>query len=114
MNNAHTVTIDGSRITDFVSFHKVCKETFGFLDGYGENMDAWIDCMGDIHEDTGMSNILLPAETALVIEVINTNMIKESDPEIIEALSSCTAFVNSERIQLHDKNFAPMYLLFWS
>ena len=57
--DANTRTIDGAAIKDFDSFHKVFKQALGFPGFYGSNMDAWIDCMGDIHDDTKMSNVLL-------------------------------------------------------
>ena len=114
MNNSHTITIDGSKINSYESFHQVFKEAFGFLDGYGMNMNAWIDCMGDIHEDTGMMKVTLNRDVSLIIEIQNTGHIKDSNPEILEALASCTAFVNKERIKHLDPQQAPIYLLFWN
>lgn len=38
-----TVRLPTERITDWESFHEVCREVFGFPDFYGMNMDAWID-----------------------------------------------------------------------
>lgn len=114
MNKTHTVSIDGSRIQNFDSFHQVFKEVFGFPEFYGENMNAWIDCMGDIHQDTGMSRVLLPGDTALIIEVTNTDHIKRRDPEVLEALADCTAFVNTERIKHFNTAHQPIYLLFWN
>jgi len=114
MNNSHTITIDGSKINSYESFHQVFKEAFGFLDGYGMNMNAWIDCMGDIHEDTGMMKVTLKRDVSLIIEIQNTGHIKDSNPEILEALDSCTAFVNKERIKHLDPQQAPIYLLFWN
>jgi RNAse (barnase) inhibitor barstar len=114
MLKTHVVTIDGSKIQDFDTFHRTFKEVFGFPDFYGANMNAWIDCMGDIHQDTAMSNVLLPGDTALIIEVTNAKHISENAPEALEALSSCIAFVNSERIRFKNKNDQPIYLLLWN
>jgi RNAse (barnase) inhibitor barstar len=36
------VKINTKQITDWASFHQVCKEAFGFPDFYGNNMNAWI------------------------------------------------------------------------
>ncbi len=113
MHKTRTITIDGSMIHDYESFHEVFKETFGFPNFYGKNMDAWINCMGDIHQDTGMSKILLPGDTALIIEVTNTKTMAKRTPEVLETLADCTAFVNSERIRLQDKDHQPIYLLLW-
>lgn len=55
--------IDGAEIKDFNSFHEVFKKVMGFPEPYGNNMN-WIDCMGDIHDDTAMSNVLLIRQAA--------------------------------------------------
>lgn len=110
MNATHTVTIDGSKITDFEMFHKTFKDALGFPGFYGANMNAWIDCVGDIHNDTGMLNVLVPDDVSLVLKIINTRKIEESDPEIIQALSFSTGFINTH----HLKNQAPIYLIYFA
>lgn len=112
--NGHVVKIDGSRITDWGGFHDVFKEAFGFPDFYGHNLNAWIDCMGDLHEDTGMLNVTLPNSTALIIEVYNVDAIERSNREILQELASCTAFVNKERIKYETKDTAPIHLVLYS
>ena len=104
-----TIDIDASKITDFDTFHEVFRNTLGFTDGYGNNMNAWIDCMRDIHEDTGMSNVLLPKNEPLVLKINSSSTIKEACPEVLEALASCTGHVN---VHLYVHNLAPIYLLF--
>jgi RNAse (barnase) inhibitor barstar len=79
------VKLDTNKITDWASFHLVCKEAFGFPDYYGENMNAWIDCMSDAVID----------ETILYIEVANTEKFNARLPEVFIALIECTAFVNN-------------------
>ena len=39
------VQIDARRIVDRATFHNVFAEAFGFFDGYGCNMNTWIDCL---------------------------------------------------------------------
>jgi len=39
------VHIDGSKISDWGTFHHHFSEVFGLPGFYGRNMDAWIDCM---------------------------------------------------------------------
>ena len=104
-----TVDVDASKITDFYTFHEVFKDTLGFIDGYGNNMNAWIDCMRDIHEDTGMSNILLPESEPLTLKINSSSTVKKACPEVLEALASCTGHVN---VHLYERNLAPIYLLF--
>ncbi|TAH33848.1 barnase inhibitor [Candidatus Saccharibacteria bacterium] len=104
----HTRTIDGSEIEDFDSFHRVFKQAMGFPEFYGNNMNAWIDCMGDIHEDTGMSNVLLAANQPLNLVILNTKIFNQTCPDVLAALVEDTAFVNDERLQ----NQAPIRLIF--
>jgi hypothetical protein len=50
------VRIDASRITDQATFHSVFAEAFGFPGFYGQNMDAWIDCMTHLDDpSSGLS-----------------------------------------------------------
>ena len=44
----YTVEIDGSKIKDFDSFHDEFQTKMGFFEGYGRNLDAWLDCMTDM------------------------------------------------------------------
>ena len=105
MNEAHIIAINGSHITDFDTFHSEFKRILDFPDFYGANMNAWIDCMRDIHEDTGMTNLLLDQSQPLILEISDAEIIPE---EVLNALASCTAYVNK---YLHENNFAPIYLL---
>ena len=105
MNEAHIIAINGAYITDYDAFHSEFKSILDFPDFYGANMNAWIDCMRDIHEDTGMTNLLLDPAQPLVLEIASTETIPA---EILNDLTSCTAFVNK---YLHENNFAPIYLL---
>jgi RNAse (barnase) inhibitor barstar len=40
------VFIDTTEITDWPSFHQVFSQKLGFPAFYGNNMDAFIDCLG--------------------------------------------------------------------
>jgi hypothetical protein len=89
------VRIDGNRITDWVSFHAVFSESFGFPGFYGCNMNAWIDCMSYLDDpDSGMSKIhVAPGETLAVV-VENASSLKFRCPEQLQALMECAAVVN--------------------
>ena len=65
------VRLETTKITDWASFHQVCYEAFGFFDGYGRNMNAWIDCMSSLDEE-GMTKFFLRKEEMLQIEIIET------------------------------------------
>ena len=46
-NGFSVFVIDGSEITDSKSFFLQAKNVFGFPDYFGNNWDAWNDCLGD-------------------------------------------------------------------
>jgi RNAse (barnase) inhibitor barstar len=89
------VRLETAQIHDWESFHRVFKETFGFPNFYGANMDAWIDCMSSItNPDEGMSEITVNVGEVLVLEVSETESFKQRCPEQFLALVECAAFVN--------------------
>ena len=94
------VRLSADKITDWQSFHQTCKETMGFPDFHGMNMDAWIDCMSYLDEDAGMTRFLLSAGEALHIEITETESFKSRLPEILDALIECSAFVNQRYIEV--------------
>jgi barstar (barnase inhibitor) len=93
------VRLNSDQITDWQSFHQSCKETMGFPDFYGMNMDAWIDCMSYLDEDAGMARFLLFEGEAVHIEITSTESFKSRSPEILDALIECSAFVNQRYVE---------------
>jgi hypothetical protein len=93
-----TAHLNTESISDWQSFHEVCREVFGFPDFYGMNMDAWIDCMSYLDEDAGMSRLHLADGEMLNIEVTDTESFNSRLPEIFDALVECSAFVNQRYI----------------
>lgn len=81
--------IDGNELTDWKAFHQVFKETMNFPQYYGNNMDAWIDCMTDIKE-------------SLLISITNSEELKEKQEEIYFTILECTALVNSIKLDEGD------------
>ena len=94
-----TVRLNTEQITDWASFHLVWKEAFGFPDFYGNNMNAWIDCMSYLTVDDGMTQIKISSDEILQIEVTRTENFNTRLPEIFDALVECTAFVNNRFIE---------------
>ena len=94
-----TVRLDTSSISDWDSFHKTCREVFGFPDFYGMNMNAWIDCLTYLDEGDGMSRFHLAAGERLNIEVSDTKSFNARLPEIFDALVECSAFVNQRYLE---------------
>ncbi|GAA4309781.1 barstar family protein [Nibribacter koreensis] len=84
--------LKGENIADWDSFHKEIKHVLGFPDYYGENMNAWIDCVDEMSE-----------EEPILIQIENCKLLKTRAPEILEALFECTAFVNYRKLEVGSK-----------
>lgn len=98
-----TVEIDANQIVDWHSFHLYFSELFGFPDFYGENMNAWIDCMGDIDApQTGMitKNNIKRGET-LILKILNYDDSKCK--EQMRWLHRCVTFVNMRKLDAGSK-----------
>lgn len=93
------VQLDTKQITDWASFHLVCKEAFGFPDFYGRNMDAWIDCMSYLTENEGMTRFVLSKDEILHIEVTNTEDFSSRLPEVFNEFIVCSAIVNNRYLE---------------
>ena len=93
--------MDCDTIQDWPSFHNEFARVFGFPAFYGNNMDAWIDCLTslDAPED-GMSNIHCEPGTVMTLELENVNRFSQRCPEQYKALLECAAFVNWRRIEV--------------
>lgn len=90
------VRIDGTEIPDFDSFHAVFRKAFGFPGFYGCNMNAWIDCMSDLSEATGMTTVQGSASDPVVLKLDNCTRIPEG---VFTALVECAGFVNWRRVE---------------
>lgn len=95
------VRIDTRRIIDWDSFHAVFAETFGFVEGYGNNMNAWIDCMTwlDDAPEESLSKVTCPKGEVVVLQLEHAADFALREPAIFEELLDCTAFVNWRRIE---------------
>ena len=101
-----TVRIDGTLITDWSSFFRTFAKAFGFPDGFGRNMDAWIDCMTCLDEE--MSTVQVAPGALVCIALDSANLFKAACPEQYLALLECTGFVNWRRIEIGE---APILVL---
>jgi RNAse (barnase) inhibitor barstar len=95
------VIVPVDRIADWDSFHSVFKETLGFPDFYGRNMDAWIDCMTYVDDPpSGMTAIFVSKGDLLTLRIDNASDFQKRCPEQYAALIECTAFVNYRRTEV--------------
>lgn len=93
--------IDTMKITNWESFHAYFKEKFCFPNYYGNNMDAWIDCMTYIDDQDGMfaAKASLAINDSIVLNILNAGDFIDRLPEIYNALVECSSFVNYRRIE---------------
>jgi RNAse (barnase) inhibitor barstar len=98
------VKVDTRKIIDWPTFHSVFSEAFGFPRFYGQNMDAWIDCMTYLDDpDAGMSQIHAPMGGVVVLQLENVKDFAQRCSELYAAIIECSAFVNFRRIELGEE-----------
>jgi hypothetical protein len=97
------VSIPGSRIVDWATFHTVFAEVLGFPAFYGRNMDAWIDCIADCDQDSGMVSTVVPASDVLTLQIEGVAGFRSRCPEQFDALIDASAFVNWRRVSRGDR-----------
>lgn len=95
------VRLDTGRITDWDTFHTVFAAAFGFLDFYGRNLDAWIDCMTYLDDPgAGMTAGYAPVGGVVTLQLEDIDAFVRRCPEIYDAIVECAAFVNWRRIEI--------------
>ena len=72
---------------------------FGFPAFYGHNNNAWIDCLGNLGDDDGMSKFVLVPDERLFIHLPEFKDFSEKHPDIATGLLECVAPVNSEYLR---------------
>jgi RNAse (barnase) inhibitor barstar len=99
----NVIQIQTNKIKDWKSFHSYFQKVFGFFQGYGKNMNAWIDCMTNLDDrDGGLTEVTVKAGEILTLELKNVDDFKKRCPDIYDSLIECTAFVNHRRIEVGD------------
>jgi RNAse (barnase) inhibitor barstar len=94
------VQIDTRQIRDWDTFHDVFAEAFGFPEFYGRNMNAWIDCMGYLDDESaGMTEVHVQPGDVLTLALDHIDDLAARCPEMYEAIVECAAFVNWRRIE---------------
>lgn len=89
-----TVTLDGAAIADWNSFHAQAKAVFGFPDFYGNNMDAFVDCLSYLRDDDGMSTVRLGSDEVLQIDILHADTWRAAQPDMLEEVLYCMAGIN--------------------
>lgn len=100
--------IDGRAITTWDTFHDVFFRVFGFSGFYGNNRDAWIDCMSSLDLDEGPPGVrLAPGEVAL-LELEHADVLRAKALAIYDFLHEGCGMVNGRRMAVGEM---PMVLL---
>ena len=89
-----TAELNGADITGFDSFHVACKAALGFPDGYGNTMDAWVDCLSYLRDEDGMSKFRLKPNEVLEIVIKDAAAMQAAVPDILEEVTYCVAGIN--------------------
>ncbi len=91
-----TVEVDLAKVTDMQSFHAEWSRAMGFPDFYGENMNAWRDCMSDLSApgQPGMTKVEVPRGEDLLTVLKGAADFARRKPEIWLSLVEATASVN--------------------
>ncbi|RJG03798.1 barstar family protein [Noviherbaspirillum sedimenti] len=97
------VLLDGATITDWPAFHAQCREAFGFPDFYGNNLDAWVDCLSYLRDDDGMTRFHLAEEEVLEIEVTQADTLRQQAPDLLEELAFCIEGINERYADYGEK-----------
>lgn len=94
------VSIPTDRISDWDSFRGVFAAVLGFPGFYGQNMNAWIDCLwsADAPADGMVAQAVEPGEL-LTLRLDKAGSFADRCPEQFKALIECTALVNDGRIE---------------
>ena len=94
------VCLDCDNIQDWPSFHEEFARVFGFPTFYGNNMNAWIDCLTSLDAiEDGMSSVHCEPGAVLTLRLQNVKRFSTRCPEQYKALIECSAFVNWRRIE---------------
>ena len=96
----YSETINGENITDWNSFHTEFKEKMGFFSGYGENTNAWIDCMTDMYtnnEYNSLTKFNLNDGDQFILRVINSEKWKKQNQETFDAFIEYSIWSNNEK-----------------
>lgn len=83
--------IQGNKIKNWKTFHSEFKSEMNFPDYYGENMDAWIDCVDELSNEPTL------------IEIHKGKLLKQNAPELLEAIFECSAFVNFRKVEIGEQ-----------
>ena len=101
------VRVNAGRITGWDSFHRVFREAMGFPGSYGDDMDAWIDCLSN---PGALTRVPVEPGDVLVIEVAKSIVFRGRCPQQFAELVEGAAYVNLRCIK--EGQLPPLALVF--
>src|SRR5690349_9862338 len=94
------IRIDGRRLTDPAGLHAALGEAFGFPAGYGNNLDALVDCLTSLDNPrAGMSRVHVPAGQVGLLVIDHADGHGRQRAAQLTALVDAVAFVNWRRME---------------
>ena len=96
------IRLDFSKVNTLEEMHLMLKNTFGFPDFYGSNVNALIDCLSSIrYPEDGMSHVILDSvDDYLILELKNFSnrdkFIINHFLTSIEGVNEKNKFINTE------------------
>jgi RNAse (barnase) inhibitor barstar len=94
-----SIRIIASQILNWNAFHSFFQREFGFPEFYGRNVNAWIDCMGDLDKpENGMSTFTVKKGQMLVLHLTHIDELKRKAPDIYYMILECSAHINRNRM----------------
>lgn len=96
------ITVDARHFSTKAGFQAALANAFGFPGDYGKNLDALVDCLGDLdNPSTEMTKVhVLPGQT-MVIRVTHLDDCDDRMDQIrpqLTRLNDAVAFVNLRRL----------------
>jgi RNAse (barnase) inhibitor barstar len=95
--------VNGAAIIDWHSFHDEFQRAFRFFDGYGRNLDAWIDCMTDLHGPNSLSGLVLPFGEPIEIVLNDSAALAELHPEIFAEFIKLVGYANDAYAEMNER-----------
>lgn len=94
--------LDGRQMVDATSFHAVLAKAFGFVKGYGQNLDALADCLTHLDDPlTTLSKVQVAPGQMLTIQLESVHAMQLAHRDLYDALIETIAFVNFRRLERH-------------
>tara|TARA_R100000750_G_scaffold51776_1_gene36886 strand:+ start:269 stop:595 length:327 start_codon:yes stop_codon:yes gene_type:complete len=89
-------------ISNWDDFHAASRVAFGFPSFYGNNGDAWIDCLSYLDQNNGMSAFVLAHDETLEVLLADFGQFAEDFPEIAIGVTQLFAAVNARYLERDD------------